>query len=112
MLNKSTYLLICLIEECAEIIQRVCKAIRFGLDEVQPGQELNNLERIGQEVDDFQGIATMLDTHCDLRVLHFNDTAIQQKIQKVQRFMPLSVERGMLTPEAIPPYEKKEQSND
>ena len=76
MLNKSTYLLICLIEECAEIIQRVCKAIRFGMDEIQPGQDLNNLERISQEVDDFQGITTMLDTECDLRVLRFNDKAI------------------------------------
>lgn len=97
-LNKPTYLLVCLIEECAEIIQRVCKAIRFGFDEVQPGQDMNNLDRISQEVDDFQGVAQMLDLE-GYKVLHFDDVAIQNKIEKVRRYMPLSIERGMLESE-------------
>lgn len=94
-LNKPTYLLVCLIEECAEIIQRACKAIRFGFDEVQPGQPRNNLERISEEVDDFLGVAQMLELE-NHRVLYFNDAAIERKIEKVNSFMPLSVERGML----------------
>lgn len=96
MLNKSTYLLICLIEECAEIIQRVCKAIRFGMDEVQPGQEQDNLERLSGEITDFLGVAQMLDSHCNVRVLVFDDEGITNKIRKVEKFMPLSQERGML----------------
>lgn len=39
-------------EECAEVIQRVTKALRFGLDEVQPGQPWTNNYRIGLEVGD------------------------------------------------------------
>jgi len=46
------HLLICLAEECSEVVQRITKALRFGLDEVQPGQEFTNSQRIGQELID------------------------------------------------------------
>lgn len=98
MLNKPTYLLVCLIEECAEIIQRACKAIRFGMDEVQPGQNLNNLDRISGEVDDFLGVAKMLEVE-DCMVLHSDRIAIEKKVAKVNQFMGLSRDRGLLEPE-------------
>jgi hypothetical protein len=41
-----------LVEECAEVIQRATKALRFGIDEVQPGQGWTNGARIGFEVGD------------------------------------------------------------
>lgn len=49
-----------LCEEPAEVIQRVCKALRFGLDEVQPGQHLTNEERILQELADQDAIVRTL----------------------------------------------------
>ena len=51
MKTKVDLLLDCLAEECAEVIQRVCKAQRFGLREVQPGQEMTNADRILYEFD-------------------------------------------------------------
>jgi hypothetical protein len=45
-------LLTILLEECAEVQQRVTKVLRFGLLEVQPGQELDNRERLSLEVGD------------------------------------------------------------
>lgn len=99
MLNKSVYLLVCLIEECAEVIQRACKAIRFGFDEIQPGQSLNNIERISGEMDDLLGVVRLLNTECNVYVLRQNETAIQNKMEKVQSFMPLSIERGTLEQE-------------
>ena len=45
-LTRQEYLLICLGEECDEVGQRVTKALRFGLSEVQHGQPLNNGDRI------------------------------------------------------------------
>jgi len=42
----------CLAEECNEVAQRCMKALRFGVQEVQPGQELTNIERIAQEFGD------------------------------------------------------------
>lgn len=46
------HLLVCLAEECSEVVQRITKALGFGLDEVQPGQEFTNSQRIGQELID------------------------------------------------------------
>jgi len=54
-------LLTLLSEECAEVIQRVTKALRFGLDEVQPGQHLTNAERILQEFADVQAVFAALE---------------------------------------------------
>jgi len=51
-----------LAEEPAEVIQRVCKALRFGLDEVQPGQHLTNEERILQELADVDAVVRSLKT--------------------------------------------------
>jgi hypothetical protein len=41
-----------LIEECAEVQQRATKALRFGLNEVQPGQQFTNAFRLGGEMGD------------------------------------------------------------
>lgn len=46
-----------LIEEAAEVIQRATKALRFGLQEIQPGQELTNAVRLAHEVGDFVEIS-------------------------------------------------------
>ena len=41
-----------MIEECAEVQQRATKLLRFGPEEVQPGQLLNNAFRLGLEIGD------------------------------------------------------------
>jgi hypothetical protein len=62
------HLLACLAEECAEIseqcsrvVVRVTKALRFGPDEVQPGQLLDNVQRIAAEVADLVGVFELLE---------------------------------------------------
>lgn len=45
-----------IIEECAEVQHRACKALRFGLSEVQPGQDLTNAERLSDEIGDLGAI--------------------------------------------------------
>jgi len=40
------------ITECAAIIKRATKALRFGLEEKQPGQELTNAQRLAREIGD------------------------------------------------------------
>lgn len=45
-------LLVILMEECAEVQQRAAKALRFGLEDVEQGQDLTDRERLSLEVGD------------------------------------------------------------
>lgn len=38
MMDKTEHLLVCLLEECAEVQQAVTKALRFGLEGVNPNK--------------------------------------------------------------------------
>lgn len=55
-------LLTILAEECCEVGQRVAKALRFGIDEVQTGQNLTNAERIMQELGDVMAVIDQLES--------------------------------------------------
>lgn len=95
MKTEVDHLLSTLAEECAEVIQRVTKAQRWGLYEVQPGQELNNARRIRQELNDVRAVVEMLyDGHgIDL----FRDEEqIRAKREKVLQFMKHAREIGEL----------------
>ncbi|MDE4297051.1 hypothetical protein PXK56_17840 [Phaeobacter gallaeciensis] len=45
-----------IIEECAEVIQRVTKMKRFGVKEIQPGQDFTNAERLSHELGDLSAV--------------------------------------------------------
>lgn len=47
-------------EECNEVGQRISKAMRFGLPEIQPDQLLKNSERIGHEAGELQEVLDRL----------------------------------------------------
>jgi hypothetical protein len=59
-MNNTEHLLTILSEECVETAQRVSKAIRFGLTEVQEGQHLNNAERLVYEFNDIVAVMELL----------------------------------------------------
>jgi hypothetical protein len=94
-INKSLYLLILIIEECAEVIQEVCKAIRFGLDEVRPSQELTNGQRINYEIND---LACVIDLAAKEKIInqtiYFDMRA--RKEEKVRKYMNYSRDIGVL----------------
>jgi hypothetical protein len=48
-----------LIEECAEVQQRGTKMLRFGVTEVQPGQDLSNAQRLAREIGDLLVVVEM-----------------------------------------------------
>ncbi len=54
-------LLTILMEEAAEATQRASKALRFGVEEVQPGQPLDNSARLAEEIGDFMGVVCLLE---------------------------------------------------
>ena len=90
-MNRNEHLLVILAEECAEIAKETSKAIRFGMDEVMPGQALNNRQRILRELNDLWAVVEML----NLQVV--DREAIEHKKTKVAEFMNYAEKCGTLS---------------
>jgi hypothetical protein len=56
-MNETEYALTVLIEELAESQQRACKALRFGLDNIESGKSETNEQALWRELSDMQGAA-------------------------------------------------------
>lgn len=98
-MNRTEHLLSCLAEECCEVGQRVSKALRFGLSEVQAGQPLTNADRIVEELGDLWGVALMLADEGVLPPAQLWPTGQQQEAKraKIERFMSIGREQGVLS---------------
>lgn len=95
------YLLSHLAQECNEVAIRCTKAQMFGLDEVQPGQEFTNRERITQELCDVLAMCDVLrdegvmaDVILASRALPY----LERKKAKAAKFSDYSRELGRLAP--------------
>lgn len=84
-MNLEQYLLIKLIEEAAEIQQRATKMLRFGINEIQPGQEKENVERLFDELIDFTIVVDKLSRHPSF-VLDVKDNFSDSRAKKEARF--------------------------
>ena len=93
-MDRTEHLLTILAEECAEIAQRASKALRFGLDEVQPGQELSNEQRLWNELNDLAGVGEMLIALRGRGGL--SRDAVEAKKAKVEAFLKYSEQCGTL----------------
>lgn len=82
-------LLIVLIEECSEVQKRATKAMRFGLDEIQPGQDLTNRQRLSREVGD---VGTTERYCANAGVLNYDEIMIGQinKDKQLKKFLQFS----------------------
>lgn len=87
MMTEEQHLLTCLGEECNEVAQRCSKAVRFGMHEQQPGQYLDNKQRIEDELGDLLAVAEMLGLRLE---------ANPSKAEKVRRYMVYSRQQGTL----------------
>lgn len=88
-MNETEHLLTVVAEESSEVGQRACKAIRFGLAEIQPGQLEDNKRRLEREIADLLGAAKMLG-------LTIREDDVTAKIEKLKKFMGYSKELGTL----------------
>jgi NTP pyrophosphatase (non-canonical NTP hydrolase) len=95
-LNKTEYLLTCLNEECTEIAQATCKALRFGLDDHYPGKESNNLQDIHKELCDLLGVVELIQEEGIFLYPACDRQSIQAKKEKVNKYMEYSQNRGTL----------------
>ena len=93
-MNRPEYLLTCLAEECSEVSQRISKALRFGLDEIQTGQSLNNEERILDEFIDLLAVMEILNREGVLASPMITEDDIQQKQTKIEKYLEISRKQG------------------
>lgn len=101
-MNREQYLLVKLMEECAEIIQIASKSIRFGLHNYHPdvphGQ--NNKYHLEQELIDVLAVLTvmyeeeLLDSDAEV-----TDAEISKRIEKLEQYYDISREIGQATDE-------------
>ena len=63
--GRTRELLVCLMEEAAEVQQRAAKALRFGVEEIQPGQPYSNLRRLLTEIGDFDAVVERIINGCE-----------------------------------------------
>lgn len=94
-MTRTDHLLTILAEECTEVGQRVTKALRFGIDEIQPGQPMTNAERILYEFSDLLAVVGML---VDEGVLPKNGLTemMDKKVEKIEKYLKYSAEVGRL----------------
>lgn len=94
-MTREDHLITILAEECMEVAQRATKALRFGLEEIQPGQQLTNAERILYEYADLLAVARMM---IDEKLLPSKDLyeMIKNKKDKVNKYIQYSQQVGRL----------------
>lgn len=98
-MSKIEYLLICLMEEAAEVQQIAAKALRFGLGNHHPDHpETTNAAEIRRELLDLDAIHTMLLKEEALPIQVSSIEAMRPKIEKVQHYMRISADLGVLKP--------------
>ena len=105
MMTRIQALLGLLMEECDEVSQRASKAQRFGVEEVQRGQEhpRTNGERIMGETIDFVAVYEMLSEATGGQVPSMEEVLkrrgfIEQKKRKVEKYLDYSIELGQVEP--------------
>jgi hypothetical protein len=89
-----------LAEECVEVAQRVSKVLRFGHAEVQPGQPLDNAQRVNQEMMDLMAVCEMLHDEGVLPSLRASMPSYKEhaeaKKAKVEKFLVFSAGQGLV----------------
>lgn len=99
-MNRKEHLLDIAAEECAEVAQRCSKALRFGVDEIQPGQNLTNAERILEEFIDLCAVFEMLEAEGVLSISttdHILEAKLDSKKKRVEQMLQYSRQQGTLT---------------
>lgn len=92
-MTRNENLLTILSEECVETAQRVSKALRFTLEEIQPEQELTNAQRIVYEFNDILAVMEILQEEGVFDKVIDRD-AIDKKKIKVAKYLNYSIEIG------------------
>jgi len=102
-MNRQEHLLTILGEECSELHQELCKALRFGVDE-QRDLPTSNAERIFKEFNDLLAMVDMVNAsvvgsssrYTEKGIMYRADDLIEKKKAKVEKYLLYSAECGTL----------------
>lgn len=97
-MNTLEHLLVCLMEECAEVQQAASKSLRFGLDDKYPEKPTNNREDLRNELTDLNAIVELLmDAGAITPLPRLEHAAqVERKRLKVRHWMEYARHQGTL----------------
>lgn len=102
-MTTSEHLLCCLAEECAEIAEicsrisiRASKAIRFGISDLEPGEERTAAERLVVELADLLAVVEILEVRGII-----TRAMVGRKKAKLSMFMSYAATHGTLDEAAL-----------
>lgn len=94
-MNQFQHLMVKIVEECSEIQKEALKAIQFGPNSLGSDKTLSNLERIHYELDDLNGVISLLNESHDFNYTP-NTERIEEKKKKVMEYLRYSIELGLV----------------
>ena len=108
-MNRQEHLLTILGEECSELHQELCKALRFGVYEQQYNNPISNSQRIFKEFNDLIAMVDMVNesaiktsfddasvTLGERGLMYRDDELIAAKKRKVEEYLLYSKKCGTL----------------
>ena len=93
-MNIKEHIFMLLSEECAEVAQVVSKILRFGPDNIGPGHDQTNKERLEEEIADILGVIGLL--RKENMISDIDPKKIKAKGEKIKRYMQYSKDKGTL----------------
>jgi NTP pyrophosphatase (non-canonical NTP hydrolase) len=92
-MTRKEHLMVCLVEECNEVIHALSKCLRFGPHEIWPKMNETNIERVRVELNDLIAVAAMLvDEGFDLDL---DSGEIEAKKEKVEKYIKYAQSLGI-----------------
>jgi len=79
--------------------EQALKAKQFGLEAAEPGQALNNAERLKGELCDLAAVCAMLEKEARVDLSSHSQEALNQKILNVEKYIKRSQRLGMVRPD-------------
>lgn len=104
-MNIKEHLLVCLMEEAAEVAKDVSKSLRFGMEDrniLNPTGPTNR-ERLIEELNDFMAVIAMLTEYEVLPADWLDVKKGRAKHQKLLKFMGYAMSNGTLHEPTPPP---------
>ena len=88
-MSNVNYDLIKLSEEAGEVIQETCKALRFGLDDINPKLKISNKGRIQEEILDFIFMCRKL--NFETLISH---EAYEKRLSRYNKWLEYAISKG------------------